>query len=150
MPGSIRRRTDTPRQDAGLRVHVADPLAAHPEPLIGVSKHRTGPIAHAGHGVEVVSRRAPCRRSGQPAGATTSCSGHTLRWPWCPHRDRQRADPDGRRHGRWALVIAVIVPLILGLRRPVRRLTMAISLWAVIPVSCGWIALSTVVAQRSF
>jgi hypothetical protein len=42
----------------------------------------------------------------------------------------------------------VIVLLILGLRRPVRRLTMAISLWAVIPVSCGWIALSTVVAQR--
>ncbi len=52
--------------------------------------------------------------------------------------------------GQWALVIAVIVLLILGLRQPVRRLAMAISLWALIPLSCGWIALSTAVAQRSF
>src|SRR5215472_14063808 len=38
MPGSIRLRTDTPRQDTGWRVHAADPLAAHPEAPIGVSR----------------------------------------------------------------------------------------------------------------
>jgi hypothetical protein len=52
--------------------------------------------------------------------------------------------------GQWALVMAVVVLVILALRQPGRRLGMAISLWAVIPVSCGWIALSTSVAQRSF
>src|SRR5262249_14596948 len=44
MPVSIRLRADTPGQDAGLRVHAADPLAARPEALTGVSKHRTDTV----------------------------------------------------------------------------------------------------------
>jgi hypothetical protein len=52
--------------------------------------------------------------------------------------------------GQWALVIAVIVLLITGLRQPSLRKITAIVLWGVIPVSCGWIAMSTTVAQWSF
>lgn len=52
--------------------------------------------------------------------------------------------------GQWALVVAVIVLLIVGLRRPFLRRIMAIGLWGVVPVSWGWIAVSTAVAQRSF
>jgi hypothetical protein len=52
--------------------------------------------------------------------------------------------------GQWVLVIAVIVLLIVGLRRPLLRRIMAVGLWGVVPVSCAWIAVSTGVAQRSF
>src|SRR5215471_18008157 len=59
MPGSIRLRPDTPRQDAGVRVHLADPLAAHPEALTGVSKHTTGPSRTPGPR----SRRKGCQQT---------------------------------------------------------------------------------------
>ena len=40
---------------------AADPLAARPDALIGVRKHRTG-LLRADHGLEVVSGNAPSRR----------------------------------------------------------------------------------------
>jgi hypothetical protein len=44
--------------------------------------------------------------------------------------------------GQWVLVAAVIVLL-----RPGRRKAIAISIWGVIPLACGWIALTTAMAQ---
>ena len=41
---------------------ATDPLAARPDALIGVRKHRTG-LLRADHGLEVVSGNAPSRRS---------------------------------------------------------------------------------------
>jgi hypothetical protein len=57
-----------------LRVHVADPLAAHPEALIGVSKHRTGLAYRA---------RRPRRRDCQQTRTISAI------WPVAMH-DRSR------------------------------------------------------------
>lgn len=51
--------------------------------------------------------------------------------------------------GQWALMAAVVVLLIIGLRQLVLRRAMAIGIWALIPLSLAWVALSTAMAQSS-
>ena len=52
--------------------------------------------------------------------------------------------------GQWILVVAAVVLLVLGLRRPGMRRVAAITAWSLIPLAIAWIAIWTVQAEHSF
>ena len=52
--------------------------------------------------------------------------------------------------GQWALAVAALALLVLGLRRPARRRIAAIVTWPLIPLAIGWILIWTVQAEHSF
>jgi hypothetical protein len=52
--------------------------------------------------------------------------------------------------GQLLLAVAAVVLLVLSIRRPAHRRTAAIAAWALIPLSFGWIAVSSILGNGSF
>lgn len=51
---------------------------------------------------------------------------------------------------QWALAVAALVLLVLGLRRPGSRRSLAFWAWAITPLAVGWLALAAVKASHSY
>jgi hypothetical protein len=52
--------------------------------------------------------------------------------------------------GQWALLVAAVTMLALGIRRPGWHRAAMVAAGALIPVAGAWFAISTIMAQRSF
>jgi hypothetical protein len=52
--------------------------------------------------------------------------------------------------GQWALAVAALALLVLGMRQARWRGGVAVGAWALVPLAGAWIVTSTVLAQRTF